>query len=435
VLLATVWIVEAARIVFPSPLLAGMGGACLAALTLAAFARASGHILGLFLFAAGVSAAIAAWLGSADALLSGFAKAQIFGAFLPSVLLLRATAEASPRIGAPRADLGRLGHAATQNWMQYGSHALGAVLNVGAASVLAPVVDREADPQRRLALARSSARGIGGAVMWSPFFLALAFIGQLVPHAPLWQSMAVGTGLAAMGLALSQWLFTPSLRLAEYRASLARLAPLGPPMLVAIGAVVGATVAFGWSGLQAVAVVVPVLCLAYAIRLGPAESRGIARRSWANFGRIGDELLVVVGATMLGAAVASLPAVRELGASVTPEMISGPVLVAALVAVLLLLGQAGLHPMIGASIVLPVVAAGPFGLCKAIVVAVGVFAWALNSSVSIWTMPVAVASSAFRVEPRQMVSRRSLQFMALHAVGGVLYLVAANALLVRLGCP
>jgi hypothetical protein len=434
-LLGIVWIAEMVRIFHPAPALATLAATCLAAYVAMALARSSAHIRMLFLLAAGVSVAIAAWLGSTAALVAGFTKAQVFGAFLPSVLLLRATVEASPRIGALRADLGGLGHEAAQNWTQYGSHALGAVLNVGATAILAPVVARGAAPERLPDLARSSARGVGGAVLWSPFFLAMAFTSQLVPQAPMWQSMLVGLGLAAIGLALSYALFTPGLGAAGFRASLARLGPLALPMLLVIGAVVGATLAFGLSGLQSVAIVVPLLCLGYVARLGPSGAGGVVRRTVSSFARLADELLIVVGATLLGAAIAALPFVRALGSSMTPDMISGPALLAALVVVLLVLGQAGLHPMIGSSIVVPVVAAGGFGLCGVVIVSAGVFAWALNASVSIWTLPVAVAASSFGVPAAQMLSRRTLQFAALHALAGIAFLWAANAVLTRLGCP
>jgi hypothetical protein len=35
--------------------------------------------------------------------------------------------------------------------------------------------------------------------MWSPFFVALAFISQLVPAVPLWQAMLAGSGIALIG--------------------------------------------------------------------------------------------------------------------------------------------------------------------------------------------------------------------------------------------
>jgi hypothetical protein len=433
-LLGTVWVIEVVRVFLPVPALAPVGLACLGVYALLALARASRHIAVLFLVVVGTAMALAAWQGSHEALVSGFAKAQIFGAFLPSILLLRAAAESSPRLGRVREDLGGLEPAAARSWTQYGAHLLGAVLNVGAFAILAPVVSKGADEARRLELARSAARGVGGAVMWSPFFVSLGFVIQLVPAAALWQAMAVGSGLALMGFALSHAIFMPGMRAAAFRSSLARLAPILAPMSLVIGAVVAATLIFRWSGLQAVAIVVPAMCLGYIAIRGPSQGAQILRRTIASATRISDELLIVVGATVLGAAIAALPAVQALGAEMTPARVSGPALLAGLVLVLLALGQLGLHPMIGASVLIPVAAGGDFGVCPGALVSAGVFAWALNASVSIWTLPVAVAASAFGVQATRMVSRRTWTYLLLHAAGGIAYLAAANALLRTLGC-
>ena len=433
-LLGAVWVIEVVRVFRPAPTAAAIGLACLAVYAVFALARASRHIAILFLVVVGVALALALWQGDPRALVAGFSKAQIFGAFLPSILLLRATAEASPRIERVRSDLGGLDANGAKSWTQYGSHLLGAVLNVGAFAILAPVVSRGADAPARVELARSAARGVGGAVMWSPFFVSLGFISQLVPRAPLWQAMAVGTGLALMGFLLSHVLFMQGMRGATFRSSLARLGPVLAPMSFVIACVVAATLLFRWTGLQAVAIVVPALCVAYVVLLGPSQGGAILRRTVAGATRISDELLIVVGATVLGASIAALPEVQSLGAGVTPELVSGPALLAGLVFLLLALGQLGLHPMIGASLVLPVVAGGDFGVCAVALVSAGVFAWALNASVSIWTLPVAVAASAFGVQATQMVSRRTWTYLWLHAAGGVAYLAAANSLLQALGC-
>ena len=433
-LLGAVWLTEVVRVFRPAPTLATIGLACLAAYTLLALARSSRHIRVLFVVVVGVAVALCAWQGDFAAVVAGFSKAQIFGAFLPAMLFLRATAEASPRIHEVRDDVGILAPAAAKSWTQYGSHALGAVLNVGAYAILAPVVARDADEPARYELARSAARGVGGAVMWSPFFVSLGFVSQLVPAAPLWQAMAVGSGLAIMGFALSHALFMKELGLSAWRSSLARLAPILAPMSFVIGAVVAATLVLHWSGLQSVAIVVPAMCVGYIAVLGPSHGGGIVRRTIASSTRISDELLIVVGATVLGAAIAALPAVQALGREVTPAMASGPVLLGGLVLVLLALGQVGLHPMIGASLVIPVVAGGDFGLCAVTLVNAGVFAWALNASVSIWTLPVSVASSAFAVQATRMMSPATWKYLAIHAAGGIAYLAAANALLRALGC-
>ncbi|HEX6634553.1 MAG TPA: hypothetical protein VF038_11335, partial [Usitatibacter sp.] len=151
-LLALVWAGELAGIVRPHPALSAATAALLGAFLLLALARASRHIRVLFVVVAGVSAALAWKGGVPEALVHGYRRSQIFGAFLPSVLLLRATAEESPRLERLRRGLGALAPAAARNWTLYGSHALGAVLSVGAMSVLAPVVTRGADDAERAAL-------------------------------------------------------------------------------------------------------------------------------------------------------------------------------------------------------------------------------------------------------------------------------------------
>jgi hypothetical protein len=131
----------------------------------------------------------------------------------------------------------------------------------------------------------------------------------------------------------------------------------------------------------------------------------------------------------LAAVVAALPAVQALGASVTPGMIPGPALMAVLVAAIVAVGLAGLHPMIGVSLVVPVLAAGPFGISPAVLVATAVFGWGLNGAISPWALPIAAASAHFRVPLRDIVTGRTLLFVLLHALTGLLLLLAANALL------
>lgn len=422
------WIGELAGIVRPLAIVSAITAALLGVFVLIALARASRHIRVLFVVVIGASTAMALASHVPEALAHGYQRSQIFGAFLPSVLFLRATAEESPRLDRLRAGVGSLGTGAAQNWTLYGSHALGAVLSVGAMSVLAPVVARGADRAQRIALASGCARGVGAAVMWSPFFVAMGFASQLVPHVAIGQLMAIGAGLAAIGLAISQRLFTPRLGVAAFRASVANLAPLLLPMAAVIAAVVGASALFALPGLQAVALVVPICCAAYLAYLGMAAVRGAARRTVRSFARLADELLIVIGATILATVVAAMPAARAIGAGISPGMISGFALIAMLVFVLFLLGIAGLHPMIGAGILLPVVAGGPFGIGHAVLVSTAVFAWGLSASISMWSLPIVAASLSFEVPVRSLVTRRTFLFGLAYGLAGVIYLGTVNAI-------
>lgn len=433
VLLCVVWATEVVRMLHPFPLLAGIGAASLGVFTLIAWLRSSRHIQALLAVALAISAAMAWSMGSAETLADGFARAVVFGAFMPSVLLLRATVESSPRIERLQADLGRLDPAQAQNWTLYGSHALGAVLNVGASAILAPVVTCGVDERRRAELAASAARGVALGAMWSPFFLSVAFTTQLAPHVPMWQVVGIGIVTALLGFAASQAVVTPGLRWRGFRDSVAGLVPLAAPSAVIVGAVVGASIAFHWSGLQAVVLVVPLLCAVYLVRLGPLGTGLVGRRAFASLGRVADELVIVVGGTVLGAVVGSMPAVRELGASVTPQMISGPWVIAAMVAIMVLLGNLGLHPIVASSVMVPVVVVGDFGVTDLVAVSSAVFAWGLNGGLSIWSLPMAMSAAYFGIPTPRLISRRGLLYVTVLGVAGVLLLSAVNAALLSLG--
>lgn len=428
--LAGVWAAELGHLVLRS---AGLSAAARAGLVLflgLALLRASGHIRWLFVAVCGVAVGLSVWQGHADALREGLRQVQVFGAFLPSVLMMRATVQASPRSHSLQQGMQALTPLQARHWTLVGCAGLGSVLNVGAMSMLAPVVARGADEATRAELAGCAAKGVGAAIMWSPFFVAMAFTSQLVPGVPLWQAMAVGGGLAVLALALAQALFIPGLRARDAQRSVRALGPLAAPMVVVIGGVL-VLVALGFTGLQAVALWLPLACGAYLVRAGAGATGAAARSTFAHFARLSDELLIIVGAQLMGIAVAAVPEVRQWAQELLPTLVSGAPLLVLMVAVLVALGQLGLHPMIGVGLAVPIVAAGPFGIAPVVIVVAGVFAWALSASVAIWTLPVAVAATTFGVPAPRLLTRRSVAFGVLLWAAGCAYLAALNAWLMR----
>lgn len=429
-LLLVVWIAELGALAGAGRALSALAASGLALFVAIALLRASRHIVLLFLLIGAAAAGMAWWIGRPQLLLVGFERAQIFGAFFPAVLLLRATAETSPRLAQLQEGVGRLSPEQRRGWTLFGAHGLGAVLNVGAMAVLAPVVARGADESRRQQLAQTAAQGVGTAIMWSPFFVALAFTSQLVPQAPLWQSMLIGAGAGAMGLALSQRMFMPGLGLRDLGRAVSHLRPLLAPTAVMIGCVLACTVLLHFSGLQAVAVVLPVLCGVYLAFRGIDAARRAWNRAFASFGRLADELLIVVGAMLLGSVIGALPAVAALAESMSPSALTGVPLVATMVVLLVALGQVGLHPMVGVSVFVPVFAAGAFGISPPLLVAAAVFAWGLSATVAIWTLPVAVAATSFEVPVSRLYTRRAVAYLLAFGGIGLLYFAVVNTWLV-----
>jgi hypothetical protein len=87
--------------------------------------------------------------------------------------------------------------------------------------------------------------------------------------------------------------------------------------------------------------------------------------------------------------------------------------------------------MIGAGILLPVLAAGPFGICRAVLVETAVFAWGLSASISMWSLPIVTGSLSFGVPVRDLVKRRDVLFGIAYGLAGVVYLGAVNAIAAR----
>lgn len=426
-LLAVVWLLELSNLASPSRLLSALVMAGLLAFVLLALLRASVHIRVLFAGVGGLAASIAAMKSEPALLVAGLERALVFGAFLPSVLLLRATVENSPRIASLREGVEALDGQARENWMVCGSHALGSVLNVGTMGILAPVLGRDASASDRVALAAASVRGVGTAVMWSPFFVSLGFVSHLVPSVKLWEVMALGAGLALAGLALSGRMFTPNLGVAGFLASTGRLLPLVVPTVVIVGTILAVATALSLSGPAAVAAGVPLLCAAYLAFAGRARAARVARDTLRSFGRLADEMIIIVGATVLGTVIARIPEAAAIAGTLTPSFLSGTSLIITLMLLLIAGGLAGLHPMIGATILLPILAGGAFGVRDVVLVETAVFAWGLSATVSIWTLPVAVASSMFGVPLRALATGRPLRFAALYVVVAAAYLSIANA--------
>lgn len=430
--LAALWLAQLAYLMTHWPPLARLSVALLALFLVTALLQASRHMRLLFAVVWAVACALALRAGQPVLLWRGLEQSAVFGAFLPSLLLLRATAQSSPLAARFRERCAGLDGRQAVQGVLLGAHGLGSVLSVGVMGVLTLGLSREAPERQRLENAGAAVRGMTTSVMWSPFFVAMGFSSQLVPAAPLAQVMLAGMGLAIIGLALSMRLFTPGIGWAASWQAAQPLSLLAAPMALTFGAVLALN-AWGFSGLQAVALALPVVCGAYLLGRGRTIAAGVARATLSHFGRLSDEMLVVVGASVLGVCIAALPDVQAAVQRVDAARVHGSWLLVALVASLYTLGQVGVHPMIGAGLALPVLGAGAFGIHPVVLVSATVFAWGLSASSSIWTLPFATAASSFEVPVTKLWHAQALRYTLLFGFAGVAYLVGLNAWLLGAG--
>ncbi len=426
-LLAVVWIVVVARLVLPDVLPARVGAIALVLLMAFAGYRASRHIrvLGLVLATGSVGLAVASH--SAAALWRGLETALPVAAFLPTVVILRAAVEASPAVTRIRSQVTQLEAAGRSIWMTLGSHLLSAIVTLGFASVLRPMLPQTLQEDERVALAQSGIRGLGLAVVWSPFFVAGATAGQLLPMVPAWRIIGFGLLLSSIGMLLALAAFSPRVNRTQVYRAVSQVRVLLLPTAILVGAIVLISALTGWSSLQAIVAVVPVVSVLYlGFRMGARRGQSAIRIA-TGIGRMGDEVVIMTASVVFGSMIAGhglAPGVEQLVASLARV----PSLVILLeVAVTVALGYSGLHPIVSASVLVPLTMALEIPIAPQVLAHMVTFGWALSSMIAIWTMPVVVSSSLFEVPVGRLALGANLRFVLVFGLVGCALLALLNA--------
>jgi hypothetical protein len=392
-----------------------------------AFARASFHVRAIFLITLAISATSMVWLGSIEPLWVGLHRAEIFGAFIPAVIFLRASFQdystlfANVRFNAndrPNPLLRAL----------TGNYALGSLLNVGSLHLLASNLTASLATKDLPKLAQAAALGVASAVMWSPFFVSMGFVSAMLTQVSLGLLILVCLSISVFSLLVFQYYLTGRVSFQEIFSSLCSFKSLAWPLLVVTVCILGCSKLFGFSGAQSVVLVAPLLAVLLML-YRPVTIRQTAINAAQGMSRISDELLIVIGAMLLSASVGSLPYLRELVASIEPALINPEVFILLSVLTLVGLGQIGLHPMIGASILVPLLSAQDFGIHPLIIGAMCVFAWGMSAAVSVWTLPISVSAAVFQVPVTRLVSRRLLNMALLNSFVISLLLCLLNRVL------
>jgi hypothetical protein len=424
-----VWGLVVLDLLLEIPAVRMLAVACLVAFLLCAVPRASVHIRLLFVLGAG--AAVWSLLVAHDwaPVRRGLEAGIIMGAFFPTIMLLRASADESPLIRATRERLEGFGERQQEVWVQAVAHVLGSFLMIGGYLIARAALPAEMPEPRRARVAEAAVVGIGLAVCWSPFFVAGAIASQLVPTVSAWQLVALGLGVSAGGWALSLVLLYRGLGAGALAASLRGVATFAIPSAVLVTVVIAVSVATRYRSLEAVVLVVPPICLAYLATLGwSATTRALGRVPVA-LARLSDELIVFTSAMCVGAVVGGSGAGRGVS-QVLGGLAGVPLLlIAAEVALIAGLGLAGLHPMITVTLLFPFLVEAHQRLADVVVAYIVVFGWALSSLSAIWTLPVASAATTFNVPVGRLAFGRNLRFALAFGVLGCLALAGVNRLL------
>jgi hypothetical protein len=425
-LLGAVWLLVVLSLLLGFSLLRTLAVGCLAGFLLSAVPRASLHIRVLFL--AGVIAAGWSVLVARDPapVLRGLEAGIIMGAFFPTLLLLRSTADESPLLAATRERIDRWSERQQELWVQAVSHLLGSFLMIGGYVIARSALPPELPEARRIRLAESATLGLGLAGCWSPFFVASAIASQLVPSVSAWQLVVLGLGISVIGWTLSKLIFFRGLDTAAMVAPIRSVIAFAIPSAALVGLVIAVSIVTGLRNLEAITLVVPVVCLGYLATVGRRAALSALRRVPPALARLSDEVIVFTTAMCLGAVVAGSGAGKGLSQLLGGLAEMPLLLILTEVALVVVAGFAGVHPMISVTLMIPVLVEVHRQLADLVVAYVVVLAWLLSSFVAIWTLPVASAATNFDVPVRRLALGRNLRFMLVFGVCCCIALAVLN---------
>lgn len=369
---------------------------------------------------AAIAVAISAWTGFWEVLYDGVAFALIFTFFLPAIQFIRATLSASPEIGQSRTAFEKMREGERTGGMLLAAHVLGSVLIMGTYPILAPLTPSDADEAERARAARTNCRGTSLVLFWSPFTVGMAFVLTAWPELPLWQIVAAGLPLSALGLLLGVTAFGPPGAARGVRLALSGFRPLILPLGAAVALVTVIASATTLGTIRTVAIFMPLLCLGWIFfRLGGGV-RAISGNAWTGLDQMGNDLLLFASAMMLGKAVGASGALELLLAeeifwSMPPMLVVGGLMVLSLVA-----AMATLHPIVTAAVFVPVLQGFEPGLAPLVSVLVLLYAWMCGSMLALSSLSVVLSARVYNVSARGLAYGRNLTFMA--ALGVLVFL-------------
>ena len=417
VLGAMLWALGMISIFVPT---AGLSAAltwCLGIYVFFALPRTGLHTRILLFVLAIATIALAARYDRWDAIPLGMAKASIFPAFLATIVLLRATADQRPEIGAARRLFAAIDSREQSGGIMVGSHLVGSILQVGVFAILAPILRPDATLEERRRVFLMAMRGMALVPLWSPFVVGMAVATEYLPNVPLWQIMTLGLSLVVLGMLLSVTIFDRSGGPGAIWRALKTLGPIVPPVAIAALLVIGMTTTTSYSTLQSLVIVMPIPCL-LAIAFAPGGNIGIALRGTAQgLSRIGSEISILTFAMTLGITFQTCLPDLGLLTGLQALALSPTAIIFIVIMTMNLFGLMGVHSIVTGTILLVLFTGIPTGVADLVLLQALLVGWGLCTAISVGSLSIATGAAMFELAPTNAIS-----------LSNILYIFAASAI-------
>lgn len=426
ILLLPAWTLELTRLVWSHPAFGPIGAGIMAVYVLLALPRLRRQTLALCTVLASITIGLATLFGSWAEIGRGMERTPIFAAFFGTILILRATADRRPETRRTQGMFQDLSAGQRIGAFLIGAYLIGVLLVVGAMAVLAPIQGNDATEAERRTAAEACLRGMCLAPLWSPFWIAMAVAYQQLPDVPLWQVIALGLPLSAVGLFVSHLIFARNVGIRELWWAVWGLRPIIPPVAISAAAIVLLTSFTDFSTLQTVILCVPLLCGAALSSMGRRALTSALSSVSRGMGGVTDEIALVTVALVLGRVLAQAMTdegmAAQIGAFGPPPL----VLIGATMILMTIAALVGIHQLVSMTVILASLAPVQAGLAKPVLMEAALVGWAFASMVGISAVSATVAASMFRIPVERLVYGVNLKFVLAFGIGAALILAAVN---------
>lgn len=384
---------------------------CLVTAILALYYSKVSKIL-IFLGLAGVGLA---WLQRDITLvLGGLRSAAGFVAFLASLYVLRGIIQTSPSLGAVQRGLDGLPYRSQYGAMHLLGFTFAVPLAVGAVGVIGPLISRIREETFREVNAAWALRGMGLAVFFSPFTVAMGTVmNVLEARLPLPLLLAAGfiTALVCLIIPFLKGCCQIPTQLNKYFWK--QILRVFLPILVLVVTVAGLVYFSHLSALESIALLVPALAFAVcAIRGREAGQRifKIASSGWQN---MSGDVVVFVGALVFATALSAHPTASAYFTQVA-DMVGPGLLISVTVLGVASMAMVGVHMLVTTTIFL--VAFEPHmqnSLQLVLLGMAGLIGWGFGSMVALGSPAFLLATRIFMVSRQRMAFGSNLRFMVI----------------------
>ena len=319
----------------------------------------------------------------------------IFTALLCTMTLVKNTAITMPSVQKSQQQLAKLPPESSSTGLQLAAHAFGGIINTGAFAMLSAALPPDSDLHRRKIAAEAAMRGMVTSAVWSPFFIAFAVGQGFVGTENSWIAIGIGLITASIFTIGCTIIFTNNFSIKTITTSLGCLKPVSMRLLIVVVAVLTFALAFNFTALSAVVVVMPLLVLVQFLHT-PHLAAQMIKGTKNGMANISDDLIIITSAMIIAFIATNTNGLEALG--INPDgIIPGWVALIGTPLVMMLTSTVGIHPVISSSFLLTIFSNGGADVHPALLMQSFLIGWSAGTISSVASLSMIICANLYQV--------------------------------------